>query len=371
MKNNRIIRTISLLAIAALVLFFFLYQSGILKGKKEETAENAPAGAAKGPGGPGGMGKDMVVPVKAMLISKGKLTDVITVNGSTAPNEEVTVSSEVPGKVQRILFKEGAVVNRGAVLVQLDDIELQAQRKRLLVQQELNQKIADRLKALYEKEGVSLQEYEVAKAEVEKVKAEISLIDAQIEKRTIRAPFSGKLGLRKISEGSYLSPGSAIVNLVSTNPINLEFSVPEKYSSAVKPGTRVNFKLDGVAGDFNAVVAASEPNIDAATRTYKLKATAPNANGTILPGAFANVSVSLREYAATIMVPTEAIIPELGGKKVFVYKGGKAVPAIIETGLRQDASIQVTKGLSEGDTLITTGVLQIKPGASVTITSIQ
>lgn len=368
MKNKRIIRTLSLLAIAATVVFFFLYQSGMLGGKKEETAENAPAGAAKGPGG---MGKDMVVPVKAMLVSKGKLTDVITVNGSTAPNEEVTVTSEVPGKVQRILFKEGTVVQKGAALLQIDDVELQAQRKRLLVQQELNQKIADRLKALYEKEGVSLQDYEVAKAEVEKVKAEISLIDAQIEKRTIRAPFTGKLGLRKISEGSYLSPGSAIVNLVSINPIKLEFSVPEKYSSAVKPGTRVNFKLDGIAGDFNAVVAASEPNIDAATRTYKLKATAPNERGNILPGAFANVAVSLKEYDATIMVPTEAVIPELGGKKVFVYKGGKAVPTVIETGLRQDASIQVVKGLTIGDTLITTGVLQIKPGAAVTITSIQ
>lgn len=369
MKNKRIIRTLSLLAIAAAIVFFFLYQSGTLGGKKEESANVAPAAAPKGPMGPGG--KDMVVPVKAMIVSKGKLTDIITVNGSTAPNEEVTIATEVPGKVLRILFKEGSSVQKGVALVKLDDIELQAQRKRLVVQQELNQKIADRLKALYEKEGVSLQDYEVAKAEVEKVKAEISLIDAQIEKRTVRAPFSGKLGLRQISEGSYLSPGSPIVNLVSINPIKLEFSVPEKYSSAVKPGTKVNFKLDGVSGDYHAIVEASEPNIDAGTRTYKLKATAPNERGNILPGAFANVTVSLQEYAATIMIPTEAVVPELGGKKVFVYKGGKAVPTAIETGLRQDKSIQVVNGLHVGDTLITTGVLQIKPGASVTITTIQ
>lgn len=368
MNKNRRIRNIAMVGIILLAVIFILYRTGILGGSSEDEkpATAAPAGGPQG--GPMGQAP---VPVKALLISKGQLDDYIIVNGSTAPNEEVTISSEVPGKVAKILFKEGANVQKGTPLVQLDVAELQAERKRLEVQKDLNIKIAERLKALYEKEGVSLQEYEVAKAEVEKVKAEIALNDAQIDKRTIRAPFSGKLGLRQISEGSYLSPGSPIISLVNINPIELEFSVPERYSQAVKPGTRVKFKLDGVAGDFSATVAAAEPVIDAATRTYKLKATAPNDRGLILPGAFATVTVSLQSYAATIMIPTESVVPELGGKKVFVYRSGKAQPVVIETGLRQDADIQVVSGLNEGDTLITTGVLQIKPGSDVTITSLQ
>jgi membrane fusion protein (multidrug efflux system) len=366
MNHNRRIRNIAIVGILLLAVIFILYRTNVLGGKDEAETTAAPSAAPKG--SPFGQGP---VPVKAMRITKGALDDYILVNGSTSPNEEVTISSEVPGKVAKILFKEGTTVKKGTPLVQLDVSELQAERKRLEVQKELNIKIAERLKALYEREGVSLQEYEVAKAEVEKVKAEIALNDAQVEKRTIRAPFSGKLGLRQISEGSYLSPGSPIISLVNINPIQLEFSVPERYSQVVKPGTRVQFKLDGVAGNFNATVAAAEPNIDAATRTYKLKASAPNDRGLILPGAFSTVTVSLQSYAATIMIPTESVVPELGGKKVYVYRNGKAQPVNIETGLRQDADIQVISGLQEGDTLITSGVLQIKPGADVTITSMQ
>ena len=165
-----------------------------------------------------------------------------------------------------------------------------------------------------------MQEYEVAKAEAEKVKADIDLIDVQIKKRTILAPFSGRLGLKEVSEGSYLSPGAPIVNLISINPIKIEFSVPEKYSRVLGQGSKINFKLDGYDQPLQATIIASEPNIDPETRTFKLKASAPNPNGRILPGAFANVSVNLNEEQTAVMVPTEAIVPEMGGKKVYLIQ---------------------------------------------------
>ncbi|MCB0631770.1 MAG: efflux RND transporter periplasmic adaptor subunit [Saprospiraceae bacterium] len=358
-------RLLAFAGILVVVVVIALYRLGFFSGESEKNkiAEAEPA-AAKAPARGNSSGP---LPVSAMLIQPTSVIDFISVNGSTEPDEEVTVSSEVPGKVLKILFKEGTRVSRGTPLVKLDDTELQAQRERLVVQQNLNQKIAERLQALYEREGVSLQEYEVAKAEVEKVKAEISLIDAQLDKRTIRAPFSGVLGLRMVSEGSYLSPGTPIVNLVSINPIDIQFAVPEKYSSAVGPGTEVTFRLDGSAKDFKAKVIAAEPVIDAATRTFLLKATAPNPNGSILPGAFANVTVNLQEFTSSIMVPTEAVIPELGGKKVFVARGGIAQPVEVETGIRQEASIQVISGLAAGDTLITSGILQLRAGSPVDI----
>jgi len=362
--SKKAVRITALIAVVLLVAAFFVFQDEIL-------GEDAPEPQAETASGSSSPQDAPPIPVEAVLAQATSLRDAISVNGSTVPNEEVAITAEVPGKIEQLQFEEGQFVKEGQVLLRLDDEELQAERQRLVVQRRLNQKIAERLKALYEKEGVSLQEYEVAAAEVEKTEAEITLLDAQLEKRVIRAPFSGRLGLRMVSEGSYLSPGTPIVQLISTNPIKLEFDVPEKYSQAVEVGSRVEFRLDGSDRRFHAKVMAREPNIDPDTRTLRFKATAPNPGGGILPGAFADVQVELEEFAGTILVPTQAIIPELNNKKVFRYRNGKAEPAIVETGIRQERYIQVVEGLSPGDTVITTGLLQIKPGAPVTLSKIQ
>lgn len=360
--TTRIISII--LAIVVFGIAFYLYQSGTFSKKEPQPTQNVNArpAASRERGGP--------IPVEAILIEASRAEEIINVNGSTVPNEEVLVSSEVPGKVTKILFKEGTVVKKGALLVQLDIAELKAQKDRLLVDQQLKRKIAERLEGLYKREGVSLQELEIAKAEADQVDAELALISVQLEKRTVRAPFDGLLGLRQVSEGSYVSPGTAIVNLVSVNPINIEFSVPERYGRTVAKGTRVDFVLDGSNDPLSAVVVAKESNVDATTRTLKLKAEAPNPSGRILPGAFANVAVKLRNFEGAIMIPTQAILPELEGKTVFVYRGGKATPVKVETGIRREDFIQVTKGLSYGDTVITTGIMQIRPGAEVNITQV-
>lgn len=362
-------RTTRILSIVlAIVIFggaFFLYSTGMFSKKDPEPETKSMSGP--GPGARGGGGP---IPVEAVLVKASRTDEVINVNGSTVPNEEVTVTSEVPGKVTKILFKEGTVVRKGASLVQLDVAELQAQRDRLLVDQQLKRKIAERLEGLYKKEGVSLQEFEIAKAEADRVDAELEVIKVQLEKRTVKAPFDGLLGLRQVSEGSYLSPGTAIVNLVSVNPINIEFAVPERYGRIVDKGTRVDFLLDGADAPLSAVVVAKEANVDPTTRTLKLKAEASNPSGRILPGAFANVAVKLRQFDAAIMIPTQAVLPELDGKKVFLYKGGKANVVTVETGIRREDFIQVTKGLTYGDTLITTGIMQIRPGADVNVTRV-
>jgi len=362
--SKKAVRITALIAVALLVAAFFVFQDEIL-------GEDTPEPQAEKASDPPSPQDAPPIPVEAVVAQATSLRDAISVNGSTASNEQVAITAEVPGKIESIQFKEGEFIKKGKVLVKLEDEELQAERERLVVQRRLNQKIAERLKALYEKEGVSLQEYEVAAAEVEKTEAEITLLDAQLEKRVIRAPFAGQLGLRMVSEGSYLSPGTPIVQLISTNPIKLEFDVPEKYSRAVEVGSRVTFKLDGSDRSFQANVIAREPSIDPDTRTLRFKATAPNPGGGILPGAFADVQVELEEFAGTILLPTQTIIPELNNKKVFRYRNGKAEPAIVETGIRQERYIQVTKGLNPGDTVITTGLLQLKPGAPVTLSKIQ
>ncbi|MCO6475841.1 MAG: efflux RND transporter periplasmic adaptor subunit [Phaeodactylibacter sp.] len=361
--TKRATRNIALIAIAIVAIGFVIFQSDILSKEKPEPPIDEPASAPPSEARP-------AVPVEAVLVVPENLRDVITVNGSTVPNEEVAITSEVPGKVTKIEFREGKLVNKGDLLLQLDDEELRAERERLVVQRNLNEKIAERLEALYKKEGVSLQEYEIAVAEVEKVKAELALVDAQLEKRVVRAPFSGRLGLRLVSEGSYLSPGTPIVSLVSINPIKIEFNIPEKYSHLVGQGTKITFRLDGSDRDYPATVIAREPKVNPETRTLLLKAIAPNPSGSILPGAFANVTVDLEEFGAAIMVPTQAIIPELNAQNVYVYRNGKAEQIEVQTGLRRESLIQVTEGLSPGDTVITTGLLQIRPGADVTISQL-
>ncbi len=361
--TKRATRNIALIAIAIVAIGFVIFQSDILSKEKPEPPIDEPASSPPSETRPG-------VPVEAVLVAPENLRDVITVNGSTVPNEEVAITSEVPGKVAKIEFEEGKLVNKGDLLLQLDDEELRAERERLVVQRNLNEKIAERLEALYKKEGVSLQEYEIAVAEVEKVKAELALVDAQLEKRVVRAPFSGRLGLRLVSEGSYLSPGTPIVSLVSINPIKIEFNIPEKYSHLVGQGTKITFRLDGSDRDYPATVIAREPKVNPETRTLLLKAIAPNPSGSILPGAFANVTVDLEEFGEAIMVPTQAIIPELNAQNVYVYRNGKAEQIEVQTGLRRESLIQVTEGLSPGDTVITTGLLQIRPGADVTISQL-
>jgi membrane fusion protein, multidrug efflux system len=357
------IRIISV--IIALVVFvgaFLLYRAGVLGGDHEA----APAPPAAGPGGAGGK-PSAPTRVQAMVVQYGELKDEISVNGSTIPTEEVMVASEVAGKLVKLHFTEGAMVRKGALLAQLDDEELKAQRQRLLVRRELTQRIAERLKNLYDKEGVSLQEYEIARAEADQVLAEIALLDVQISKRVIRAPFDGLLGLKLVSEGGYVSPGMPIVSLVSSNPIHLSFSVPERYSDVIKRGTGVNFRMDGSDRLYAATVIAREPQIDQASRSLRVKASAPNPDGKILPGAFAGVRVALKNYDRTILIPTEAVVPEEGAQKVFVFRNGLAESVIIQTGIRKDANIQVLNGLSEGDTLITSGVMLIRPGAPVAL----
>ena len=363
--RKRTTRIVSILL--AVVIFggaFFLYRAGVFDKDEPQPGQSVNALPAASRTDRGS------TPVEGVVIEASNAEEVINVNGSTVPNEEVTVTTEVPGKVTKIFFKEGTVVKQGALLVQLDVAELAAQKDRLLVTQQLKRKIAERLEGLYKREGVSLQELEIAKAEADQVDADLGLIKVQLEKRTVKAPFSGLLGLRQVSEGTYISPGMAIVNLVNVNPINIEFAVPERYGRNISKGTRVDFLLDGSNDALTAVVVAKESNVDATTRTLKLKAEAPNPNGRILPGAFANVAVRLRSFADAIMIPTQAILPELDGKKVFVYKNGKATQVAVETGIRREDLIQVTKGLSYGDTVITTGLMQIRPGADVSITQI-
>jgi membrane fusion protein (multidrug efflux system) len=207
--------------------------------------------------------------------------------------------------------------------------------------------------------------------EVNVLESELELVEARIEKTRVRAPFSGTIGLRNVSEGSYISPQTRIATLQSTNPIKIDLSVPEKYSSRLQPGAPISFTVRGSEETYEGRIYAIEPQIDPNTRSLRLRARAPNAGGALRPGAFADVTVVFDTIEDALTVPSFAVLPELGGQQVFVVRNGVAQPQSVEIGVRTDSTVQVTSGLSLRDTVITSGIQQLRPGLPVRIESLR
>jgi membrane fusion protein (multidrug efflux system) len=335
-----------------------LIKVGLLKG------DSAPAGGGRGAGGGGG-----TTAVRAYVLGTLRMADRITTVGTILPNEDVDVRSEISGRVERISFTEGSRVAKGQILVKLADAELRAETARAESRLAIAKSDADRQRQIFEQGLSSQREFDAAMNAFNVAKAEADLVRAQLDKTEIRAPFDGKVGLRFVSEGSYVSPATPITSIQDDTPVKLDFSVPERYASRLKPGDRIRFTVQGTSRDFEGAVYALEPSIETATRTLRVRATSPNADGALVPGAFADVEIVMQERD-TVAIPAYALIPELKGHRVFVYTGGKAEARSVEIGTRTDQSVEIVRGLAPGDTLITSAILQLKPGAAVTIAGI-
>lgn len=308
--------------------------------------------------------------VTAFIVKTEKLENSIYASGSVIANEEVELKPEIAGKIVQLNLKEGAPVTKGQLLIKINDAEFQAQLKKLQLESVLAETQLKREQELIKINGISQQELDVIQNKVNSIKADIEFVQSQIAKTEIRAPFDGWIGLKNVSEGAYVTTATVIANILQINPVKLDFSLPERYSGQVKKGDKVIFTIEGMKKNFIGEVFAVEPKIDMATRTLKVRAICPNSKGTIYPGAFARVQLALADVTNAMMIPTEAIIPDLKGKKVIQVKDGKADFVRVETGLRTESQIQITEGLSAGDTVVTTGIMQLKPGAAVKITNL-
>lgn len=314
-----------------------------------------------GPSAPKAMSVSGVVAVPK------KFSNILALSGSIEADEQVEIRSEVSGIAEKIYFDEGAKVAKGQVLVKINDLELRAQAGETRTRQTLASENERRAKLLLEKEAISQEEYDIASADFKSSHAQTQLINAQIAKTSIRAPFSGTIGLRNISPGTYVTPDMMIASLVNSDRVKITFSIPEKYASQVKVNSTITFTTAGQKDEFTAEVYALEPAIDVATRTLRIRAIANNKEGRLLPGTFANVSLPLKMVDDAIMVPTQAIVPVQNGKKVFVAQNGKAKEVMVETGTRTDKDIVVLSGLKAGDTVLTTGILTLREDAAVKV----
>ncbi len=322
-------------------------------------------------GGQSSSQQNRVMQVEAVELDYETIEDRIFSSGTVQANELVELTAEASGIITGIYFDEGREVSRGDLLVKINDSELQAQKQRAEYRLNLSEQREERQRRLLERGGISQDDYDATLNEVNVFRAEVRLIDAQIEKTEVRAPFSGLIGLKYVSVGSYITSTTRIASLQEVNPVKIDFSIPERYIPRVQIGDLINFNVQGVDSTFTGEVYAIEPRVDPETRTLQIRALSENRGQVLYPGAFANIVLILDQIDDALMLPTIAIVPELNAQKVFVVRDGKVEESRIRTGIRTSEKVQVIDGVSHGDIILTTGLLQVRPGMEVEITDLK
>lgn len=318
----------------------------------------------------GGARAQATLNVDGFIVEKRTISDQVEVPGSLLPAEETQIRAEVTGRVVMLNVQEGKLVQKGALLVKLFDEDLQAQLRKLEVQLQIAAKTEERQRELLEISGISQQDYDLSILQVENLKADIQSVKISISKTEIRAPYSGRMGLRNISLGAYLSPTDLITTLRQTETLKLEFSVPEKYAVEVKTGSVVTFRVDGGKTHHKGTVIATESGVDQETRTLRVRALVNEKHLELVPGIFARVNLQLGKDSSALMVPTQAVIPQARKKQIILYKRDSARFVDVETGLRDSAFVQVLTGIKQGDTVVTTGLMAIRPNSKIKLVSV-
>ena len=310
------------------------------------------------------------MPVDAFVIKQSSISEDVEVPGTLKPFEETAIRAEVGGRVVQMNIREGTLVEKGTLLVKLFDEDLKAQLRKLRVQLQIKEKTEERNKELLAINGISQQDYDLSTLEVENLRADIETTDIAISKTEIRAPYRGVVGLRNISLGSYISPSDIVTTIRQVDKLKLEFSVPEKYAKDIVKGYAVKFRVDGGMQDHAATVMATENNVDQNTRTLQVRAIVTGKNPELVPGLFAKVNLQLGKNDQALLVPTQAVIPNIRNKQVVVLRGDSAKFTVVETGLRDSAYIEILHGVHVGDTVITSGLMAIRPETKVKISNV-
>ncbi|MBK7434917.1 MAG: efflux RND transporter periplasmic adaptor subunit [Chitinophagaceae bacterium] len=303
--------------------------------------------------------------VKTMMVS-----DKAELPGSIIANETTEIHSEVSGRLVYLNINEGKTVGKGALLAKIYDGDLQAQLKKLNVQVAVAEQTVKRMGELLKIGGVSQQEYDLSVLQVNTIRADMDIVRTNISRTEIRAPFSGSLGLKNISSGAYITPATTITTIRQNSQLKLDFTLPEKFTSSIKTGQMVDFMVEGNPKRYTARVMATESGLEENTRSLNIRCIVTNNDGKLLPGVFAKVMSDFNEDPNGLMIPSQAILPQARGKKVILYQSGMTRFVDITTGIRDSALVQVVSGLNAGDTIITTGLMSLKPDIKVEITKI-
>jgi membrane fusion protein (multidrug efflux system) len=358
-KKLRLIITILLTLLIAGVIFYPKYKPLLASKIKKQGTAQAPIR----------QGQQKLNAI-GYLILPAQMSELVRSTGTLRPDEEVDLGFETSGKIIGINFTEGTRVKKGDLLAKINDRPLKAQLEKLQVQLKMSEAKEFRQKSLLDKDAISQESYDQIQTDVQSLNADINLIKARISETELRAPFDGIIGLRYVSEGTFANTSTKVARLIKISPIKIEFSIPEKYASEIKIGYPITFLIDGSTQVFSASVYAIDPKIDIDMRTISLRALYANKNEELKPGRYAEITLQLSKIDNTVAIPTEALIPEMEGEKVFIYKHGKAQSVRVNIGLRTESQIQITDGLKFGDTLITSGILQLRQNLPIVLDSV-
>lgn len=328
-------------------------------GSKESKKTAAPAGNRQMPGR-----------VDGFIVKTSPVSENVEVPGTLIANEATEIHPEVSGRIVQLNVSEGRIVSRGAMLAKLYDGDLQAELKKLRVQLQIAQTNEQRSEQLLKIQGISKADYDASRLTVSNIQADIEITQANISKTVIRAPFSGRIGLRNISPGAYVTPASILATIQQTNLLKLDFSVPEKYASNLKVGQMVDFSIEATKKRYRAKITAMESSVSLDTRSLMIRSLVENKDNDLVPGAFAKVMLRFDPDPNAIVIPTQAVIPQARGKKVILYKSGTAVFADVTTGIRDSATVQITAGVKVGDTVLVTGLMSTRPESKISINKI-
>lgn len=348
--------------IRIVILFLPLLLIFGCKSKDDKAAAPAPNRNAMR-GGP--------IEVEGFVARTKAVSENLDVPGTLLPMEETEIRPEISGRIVSLYLQEGNNVVKGALLAKLFDEDLQAQLKKLQVQLAIAEKTLERQRELLKINGISQQEVDLSELQVNNIKADIDLVKVNIAKTEIRAPYAGVLGLRNISVGAYVSPTTPITTLRSVSQLKLDFTVPEKYGTHFGKGKQVEFTVAGSPRKHLAVVVANEPVIEQSTRTLKIRANVRTKERELLPGAFAKVLLNLGGESPSVIVPSQAVIPKARSKEVILYRNGIPTFQTVTTGVRDSSYVQITDGLSAGDTVVITGLLAIRPDSKIKLVKTQ
>lgn len=315
--------------------------------------------------------QDDIQLVNTMVVSPTNLQHNISTTGSIRADETVDLRSEVSGKITNIYFEEGQPVTKDQLLLKTNDSELKAQLQRAEYRLQLAEQQERRQAKLLEKGGISQEDYDATLNEVNVLRSEINLIEAQIEKTEIRAPFDGKVGLKYVSNGSYISPSTRIASLQNIDPVKIDFTVPERYAGQVDVGDTILFDVQTADSTFEGEIYAIEPEISSDTRSLQIRAVSENKEALLLPGSFANIELILETRQQALTVPSISLVPEQGRQYVYLYSSGKAIKQEVSTGIRNESMVEITQGLAESDTVLTSGLLQVRNDMPVRISEIE
>ncbi len=357
MKSTRSILYLVLI-VAGLLLIKFLF----FPGNKDE--ELPKTGNTKGNATPPSN-------VTGFIVKPSPVNNKLYVSGNVLANESVELRPEIAGKVISISFKEGESVKSGQLLLKIEDADLLAQLRKVQAQLKLAYDKMNRMQEIFNVQGVSREEFDAAENAYKSLQADEEILKVQIGRTEIRAPFDGVVGLRNVSKGSFIMQDQVVAGIQQLDPVKIDFSVPERYANLIQKNIKIDFSIEGNDDHFSGTVYAIDPQINTSTRSLMVRAKADNPRNKITPGAFARVEILLDKIENALMIPTQAIVPVLKGQQVYVSKDGKAVSTPVEIGVRQDKFVQVTKGIQAGDTIVTTGVMGLRPGASLRFLAVE